>query len=242
MFWHVMGAAKVFQGKDMKYTYLLIDVFSLLFPLLFSFHPRLKFYQKWPAFFPAVLISGISFIAWDMYFTRLKVWGFNPAYLTGVFIGNLPVEEVLFFFCIPYACLFTYEALPQKGFSPGKELVLTLILIGGSLFLTACYWQQLYTVVTFSVLAALLFGVRFIAQIDWLSRFYQTYLILLLPFLLVNGLLTGTGLDAPIVWYNRAEIMDLRILTIPIEDIFYGMALILLNLLIYHKLLKTRLV
>ena len=40
-------------------------------------------------------------------------------------------------------------------------------------------------------------------------------------------------LDAPVVWYNSNEIIGIRMLTILIEDIFYGMNLILLNLLIY---------
>ena len=70
----------------------------------------------------------------------------------------------------------------------------------------------------------------------WLSKFYITYLLLLLPFLIVNGLLTGTGLAGPVVWYSPAHIIGPRILTIPIEDVFYGMDLILLNVMIYSGL------
>jgi len=219
-----------------KYTYLLIDLFSVLFPFLFSFHSRLKFYRNWAALFPAMLISGLLFIAWDMYFTHLKVWGFNAAYLSGFYIGNLPVEEILFFLCIPYACVFTYTSLPQKGFNHSAFQWVSGSLIVVSVFLAIIFYHQRYTAYTFALMAVLVAVSRFILKVRWLSRFYQTYLILLLPFTLVNGLLTGTVLAAPVVWYSPAEILDIRILTIPVEDVFYGMNLILLNLLMYNWL------
>ncbi|QTE41193.1 MULTISPECIES: lycopene cyclase domain-containing protein [Mucilaginibacter] len=53
---------------------------------------------------------------------------------------------------------------------------------------------------------------------------------------LYNGLLTGTGLENLVVWYNPAHIIGVRILTIPVEDVFYGMNPILLNVMIYTGL------
>ena len=71
-----------------------------------------------------------------------------------------------------------------------------------------------------------------------MKRFYLVYLVLLIPFMIVNGLLTGTGLAAPVVWYNPSEIIGRRILTIPIEDVFYGMGLVLANVWIYQVILN----
>lgn len=225
----------------MSYTYLLIDFFTIIVPFLFSFHPKLNFYKTWRAFFPAVIITGLIFVLWDVYFTAIGVWGFNPQYLMGSSIGNLPLEEVLFFFCIPYACVFTYHCLDlfiKKAITKSAEQVLTPVFIVAFVFIGILSTQQIYTMVTFFGLSALLFISKYLLKITWLAKFYVIYAILLFPFTIVNGLLTGTGLENPVVWYNESEIFGLRLLTIPVEDVFYGMALILLNLLIYKYLIK----
>jgi lycopene cyclase domain-containing protein len=225
----------------MKYTYLLIDFFTIIVPFLFSFHPRLKFHKTWRSFFPAVLITGLVFVLGDVYFTHLGVWGFNPTYLIGITIGNMPIEEILFFLCIPFSCVFTYHCLnillklklAEKTTSLITYFFIAMGFVGGFYFL-----DQLYTTVTLFSLALLLIAAKFVLKVYWLDRFYLVYLILLFPFTIVNGLLTGTMLDAPVVWYNSNEIIGVRMLTIPVEDIFYGMNLILLNLLIYFNLEK----
>jgi len=63
------------------------------------------------------------------------------------------------------------------------------------------------------------------------KAFCISYLIILLPFMAVNGMLTYL----PVVEYNQAEIIGIKIYTIPIEDIFYGMLLVLLNILLFEK-------
>lgn len=221
----------------MKFTYLLIDFFTLLFPLLFSFHPRLNFFKTWNALFPSIFFSALPFLAFDIYFTHLKVWGFNPRYISGYFIANLPVEEIAFFFCIPYACLFTYHCLKQ--FLPIRSTiensqVVSVFLLCGSVVMTYMFRERAYTSFAFISMASLIFIAQYILRVAWLWRFYFTYLVLLLPFFIVNGLLTGTGPDKPVVWYNSLQIVGLRLLTIPMEDIFYGLDLILLNLILYY--------
>jgi hypothetical protein len=67
------------------------------------------------------------------------------------------------------------------------------------------------------------------------------YALLLVPFLIVNGILTGTGLEEPVVSYNKTENLNIRLFTIPLEDVFYGFELFILNLFIYLKLSKFRL-
>jgi lycopene cyclase domain-containing protein len=224
----------------MKYTYLLVNFFTIIIPFIFSFHPRLQFYKTWRAFFPAVLLTGLFFVLWDNYFTGLGIWGFNEQYVSGIFIGNLPLEEILFFFCIPYACVYTYHCIdlflkdrPEHPY----ESKLTLFFVMSFIITGALHYQQVYTFFAFTCAALFLILAKYVMKVQWLSRFYLIYGILLFPFLIVNGVLTGTGLDNPVVWYNEAEIFGIRILTIPVEDIFYGMAMVLMNLLIYKSLI-----
>lgn len=221
----------------MKFTYLAINLGSILIPFVFSFHPKLRFHQQWKAFWPANLITLLLFVGWDTIYTHLGVWGFNEAYLTGLPFFNLPLEEVLFFICIPYASVFTYHCLNlliRKDHFAGISRFITPVLIAGSLLVVILNFGRLYTAAVFAGLALMtslaLLAVRFFK----LSRFYFSYLILMIPFIIVNGLLTGTGLDEPVVWYNDQENLGIRILTIPVEDGFYGMLLLMLNTMLYE--------
>ncbi len=224
------------------YLYLFIDFASISFPFAFSFYPKANFSKKWKFLVPGILAGAIPFIGWDIWFTHLGVWGFNPSYLSGIYFFNLPVEEVLFFFCIPYACVFTYEAvnyfLQKVTISKLLANFITDILIFGLLVVAAWHPQNWYTSVTFFATAAFLILLRRVWAVDYLGKFYFAFLFILLPFFLVNGLLTGTGLDEPVVWYNNQENLNLRLGTVPVEDIFYGMLLLLLDISVFEYLQK----
>jgi len=49
--------------------YLLLDIGSLSFPHIFSFHNRLKYYREWKFLFPARTVTALVFIVWDIVFT-----------------------------------------------------------------------------------------------------------------------------------------------------------------------------
>jgi lycopene cyclase domain-containing protein len=225
----------------MKYTYLLIDLGAFIVPFLCSFHPRLRFYKQWRSFWPANIITALLFIAGDMLFTQWGVWGFNPRYISGIHMGNLPLEEVLFFVCIPYSCLFSYNCL-KTILSDKQSLrlarLLTPILISELLITGIYFYDRLYTSTTFLASAIILAAAWYRRKPMWMGRFYLSYTIMLLPFFIVNGLLTGTGLDEPVVWYNNSENMGFRMMTIPFEDVFYGMLLVLLNTMLYEHFLR----
>ncbi len=69
-----------------------------------------------------------------------------------------------------------------------------------------------------------------------MGRFYFTFGFILIPFLLVNGILTGSFIDGEVVWYNDKENLGFRLATIPFEDVFYGMLLLLCNISIFEWL------
>ena len=63
-----------------------------------------------------------------------------------------------------------------------------------------------------------------------------TFLISLIPFLFINGVLTGSGISEQIVWYNEAQFSSIQFSTIPIEDIIYSYCPVGLNILVYENL------
>jgi lycopene cyclase domain-containing protein len=67
--------------------------------------------------------------------------------------------------------------------------------------------------------------------------FWVSFLIILIPFTIVNGVLTGIATDQPVVWYNDNHNLGIRFFTIPLDDFIYNLALILLNVTIYERIL-----
>jgi lycopene cyclase domain-containing protein len=225
----------------MKWTYISINLGAILIPFLFSFHPRLMFYKAWPAAFKAIGLVAIIFVAWDIVYTGIGVWGFNSDYHLNITLAGLPLEEILFFLCIPYSCLFTYFSLkkidtgisviiPAKTLSVGISVAMLVVL--------AAFREHLYTaaaaisVIVSIVIAYSMSGSR------WMGRFYTSYALLLIPFFIISGLLTWTGIETEVVWYNDLENSGRRILTIPVEDFAYAFALILLNVSLFERFLK----
>jgi lycopene cyclase domain-containing protein len=104
------------------------------------------------------------------------------------------------------------------------------------------FHERLYTTVTMMFFFLSFLVVIYSKMTDKLGYFYFAYIIHIIPFLIVNGILTAM----PIVIYNNLENLGVRIYTIPIEDTAYSMLLLLMNILIFEKLnsinsLKTNL-
>lgn len=135
---------------------------------------------------------------------------------------NLPIEEVLFFFCIPYSCVFSYFCLgkifPQLLAARLNSFFIQAIAIV-LLIISIFNFGKLYTALAFSLDGIfLLIAARMIPQKMFL--FFISYLLMLIPFLIVNGILTGTGIENEVVWYSNNENLGIRLLTIPVEDFF----------------------
>jgi lycopene cyclase domain-containing protein len=218
----------------MNNLYLWLNIGTVLFPILLSFDKKVAFYKNYKYLFPAALITGTFFLIWDQWFTDMNIWGFNSLYLTGYFIGDIPIEEVLFFITVPYACLFIYECLiAYIGRSEIFEKLyrwFTLLALG--ITVSMLYWfnDRLYTGITCLILSFMLGTHLVIIKRRYMSWFFFAFAISIIPMFIVNGILTSK----PVVVYNNLENMNIRIGTIPVEDFFYNMTLLLMNIGLYE--------
>jgi lycopene cyclase domain-containing protein len=178
-------------------------------------------------------------MAFDIYFTQLGVWGFNPRYHSNIVFFKLPIEEWLFFIIIPYASIFLHDAIGLyfRKFHISNTLTtyfsVGLILLSSAI--VAFNLEKAYTTYIFSlVIVVLLFS--FFDKNKVMNNYYCTFLVILIPFILVNAILTGSFIAEPVVWYDNTENLGIRILTIPIEDFGYAFSLILFSLLLRDKL------
>ena len=219
----------------MSYLYLLLNLGSLSIPFIFSFHPKLKFYSYWKSLFLAIVITMCIFIPWDIIFTVNGFWGFDDSYLLGVKLFNLPIEEWLFFICIPYACVFTHYALlyyfPNKSINTKSVNFISYLLIIVLSITAVLNYTKWYTLVNF-IYAIFLMFVVLKTNTKLLQTYFLTFLVMLIPFFIVNGILTGSIIDNEVVWYKNQENLGIRLLTIPIEDTIYAFTLILTNLVL----------
>jgi lycopene cyclase domain-containing protein len=224
-------------------TYLLVNLATLILPLAFSFLPRIRYTREWKVLFPSLVVTGSVFVAWDALFASQGVWSFDAAYLLGPTFFGLPLEEYLFFICIPYACLFTWFVLRNTllaGLRGGRYFF--PVTAGVSVLMAALavwHYDRWYTLTAFGSCAlALLGALRYLR--NGLAGFLASYAVLLVPFFAVNGILTGSFLGHVVVRYNDAENLGIRLLTIPVEDVFYGLSLLLWTVLLMEWFRKKQ--
>lgn len=220
------------------YTYFIILAASLAGPLALSFDKKVAFYKNWKYVFLAMVLPALFYIIWDVYFTAIDVWQFNSKYIIGTKFFGLPVEEWLFFIVVPYCCTFIYECIrcyfPKLQNNKNadvllKALAVVLFIIG------VIFYSKIYTAYTFILLAVFIAIIylfkNYFKSFDAIS-FLVAFIICLIPFLIVNGFLTAL----PVLTYTNTENLGIRIYTIPFEDTFYGMLLILMNVVMYEKI------
>lgn len=227
----------------MKFTYALVLFFTVIICLIASFDRRIKFNQHFSAFFKAALVVAIPFIAWDIYFTATGVWWFNTDYTIGLTIAGLPLEEMLFFIFIPFSCVFTYYTIDKyykwsalNGFNNVLVFVSVIVLSVVALLNT----DKVYTLVTAVVTVLTLIYLHFIARSEWITKASVVFALLMLGFFPVNGILTGSFIENPIVNYNPADFLGIRMFTIPVEDAVYGYTQFLLVLYFFKHFKKIK--
>ena len=221
--------------------YTIILIASILIPFLLSFDKKLQFFKQWKYLIPSIVAIALFYIVGDIYFTKIGVWGFNRTHSSNIFLFKLPIEEWLFFLAIPYASIFLHDVL--HAYFPSFQLPiyvsrrLSIFFFLMALVTLLLNLDKAYTVYILTIFIIII-TVSYFDKSDTINRFYCTFLIILIPFVLVNGVLTGAFTAEPVVWYDHSENLNLRFITIPIEDFIYGFTMLLGAIMLRNRLKK----
>ena len=221
----------------MNYEYLIFNAVVVSGPSIFGSLKCCYIWNHWKQLLIAIVIPAIPFLLWDVLVTGAH-WNFNPKYVSGIKIINLPLEEILFFVTVPFACLFTWEMIIRRAANKTinmkwLRIVLYFTLPIGIYFLSI---GKQYTGLTLSFLFLANFVDQFLQTNLLFDRRFYFYLILIIIFTLIfNGFLTWL----PVVTYGVEYQLDFRIITIPVEDFFYGISLLFMNTSLYAYLVRN---
>jgi lycopene cyclase domain-containing protein len=234
---------RLLNWLESPYTYFYLHLFTFIPVFALSFDKNVHYYTEWKYLLPAIGIVGGIFIVWDVFFAAQEVWGFNEDYLSGLFIFGLPIEEWLFFFTVPFACVFIYECLNfyvKKDVLASVERPITIGLIVLFLMVGIFFWDHIYTSTTFLLSGFFLLFHYLFLDGTYRSRFYLAYLVSWLPFILVNGVLTGGYTQEPIVIYNPDEYLGIRLTSVPLDDSVYSFLLLFGTVTLFEGFRRKR--
>lgn len=221
----------------MNFEYLIFNAIVISGPAFFGSLKCCFIWDHWKQMLIAIVIPAIPFLLWDALVTGAH-WHFNPLYVSGIKIINLPIEEILFFITVPFACLFTWEMIIRRAKEKQIDmqwlrLLLYLALPAGIYFFSI---GKQYTGLTLSFIFLATMADQFLkTNLLFDLRFYFYLLLIVIFTLIFNGYLTWR----PVVTYGVNYQLDFRIITIPVEDFFYGISLLWMNTSLYKLLLKT---
>ena len=108
--------------RPVKASYLLVLAGCLIgtAPLEVVLHTRV--YARWRRLLLTLLPVFVVFVTWDVLAIRAGHWSYDEAQTTGLRIGDVPLEELLFFVVIPTCAVLSFEAVRAvRGWRGGDE-------------------------------------------------------------------------------------------------------------------------
>lgn len=96
---------------DDRWQYLVLMAACILITLPLEFVLRARVYRQPARLLLALLPTVAIFVVWDIVGIYRDHWSYSPDYTTGIMLGVMPLEELVFFIVIPICGLLTYEAV-----------------------------------------------------------------------------------------------------------------------------------
>lgn len=180
----------------MNYTYLLVNIVLLLLSLFLFFSKRTRFFRGWRLALPAALIPSLLFIATSHLLQLSGFLTFDSGYITGHYLGILPLEEWLFCILMPFTGLgiYSFLNLTFPGDSLQKfSLTVSNLLLGlcVAMLFFAYRAGNIYSIVFNVVLVLLLIYVEYFNKLRFMYRFYRAYVVYMILIFPVYFIITG---------------------------------------------------
>lgn len=222
------------------YLYLTLDLVMVTLLLIIGKGARINFYNKRKGLLSGIAVMMLLFIPLDIFFCQQAYWGFEKNFTIRYEILGLPIEELLFVAILPYSFMYVYEFVlhrSKKNHLRKPASILSLAVGGVLLALGVMNFEKAYTALAFLLCSSVLIyhGLK---KTAWIGRFLMSYLLTLFPFFFVESLRSGSLIPMPIVWYNNAENMAVRIGTVPVENFVYLLLMLLIVTQFYERALR----
>jgi lycopene cyclase domain-containing protein len=224
-----------------NFWYLLIILVMTGVTMFFIIKKTIVFFMELKYMLPAIIFSGAILILLNIRFLETGIINYNLNYLVGKNFFNLPIEEWLFLLIMSLFSFSVYILVTVKfdNFEkPALFMAISIILLLGFGLLA---WFSRQKVVPFFIffLLTIYFGYiifrnRFKKH---LAKFYISYLISVIPFFLIKGILN----TLPIVFYDSEYTLGIRLFSVPVEEFGYLFLLVLINITIFEYLRDHRL-
>lgn len=219
-----------------NYLYLLILLVLAGITLFLFIKKSIVFIMEFKYMLPAVIFSGTIFIMLNIRFLQAGIIRFNENFLVGKNILNLPVEEWLFLLIISLFAFSVYILVNvkfEKFEKPNLFYIISILLLVG--FATEAWFsrQKLVPFFVFFLLAIYL-GYTLLRNRfkPHLTKFYISYLIVVVPFFLIKLVLNAL----PVILYNNDFTLGIRLAGIPVEQFANLFLLMLINITIFEYL------
>ncbi|MBK7820070.1 MAG: lycopene cyclase domain-containing protein [Tessaracoccus sp.] len=92
-----------------QYLIVLAGCLAVTLPLEFGIGARV--YRAPRRLVLAMMPMLVLFVTWDVVGILRRHWWYEERFVSGVHLGPLPLEELLFFIVIPLCALLTYDAV-----------------------------------------------------------------------------------------------------------------------------------
>lgn len=93
------------------FEYLLLMGACLLITLPLELLFSARVYRRPKLLIGSLIPIILVFSLWDIFAIGRDHWTYNQQFVTGIHLGNLPLEELVFFIVIPICALLSYEAV-----------------------------------------------------------------------------------------------------------------------------------